>query len=111
MKRFILTIVSLVMISTQSHANTGCGKSLVSSVYWQGKMTASGQRFNPNDHTAAHRTLPFGTQLRVTNPRNNSSVVVTINDRGPFHHGRSLDLSRGAARSIGFSGVGRVCIN
>jgi rare lipoprotein A len=71
-----------------------------------GSKTASGQRFNQNAMTAAHRTLPFGTRLRVTHGER--SVVVTINDRGPFIRGRVLDLSKGAARAIGLPGVGRV---
>ena len=73
-----------------------------------GSKTASGQRFNENDMTAAHRSLPFGTKLRVTH--GGKSVVVTINDRGPFIKGRVLDLSTGAARAVGLtsSGVGHV---
>ncbi|MBJ7404485.1 MAG: septal ring lytic transglycosylase RlpA family protein [Bradyrhizobium sp.] len=73
-----------------------------------GSKTASGQRFNQNAMTAAHRSLPFGTKLRVTH--GGQSVVVTINDRGPFIRGRVLDLSTGAARAIGLTsrGVGRV---
>lgn len=75
-----------------------------------GSRTASGARYNPNGLTAAHRTLPFGTQVLVTEPRSGRSVVVTINDRGPFIRGRVLDLSVGAARAIGITGrgVGRV---
>ena len=69
-----------------------------------GSKTASGQRFNQNAMTAAHRSLPFGTKLRVTH--RGQSVVVTINDRGPFIRGRVLDLSRGAARVIGLTGAG-----
>ena len=73
-----------------------------------GSKTASGARFNQNAMTAAHKTLPFGTKLRVTH--GGQSVVVTINDRGPFIKGRVLDLSTGAARAIGLTsrGVGRV---
>jgi len=73
-----------------------------------GSKTASGQRFNQNAMTCAHRSLPFGTKLRVTH--GGSSVVVTVNDRGPFIRGRVLDLSTGAARAIGLTsaGVGRV---
>ena len=71
-----------------------------------GSRTASGQRMNPSAMTAAHRTLPFGTKVRVTH--GSRSVVVTINDRGPFIRGRVLDLSTGAARAIGLPGVGRV---
>lgn len=69
-----------------------------------GSRTASGQRFNQNAMTAAHRSLPFGTKLRVTH--RGQSVVVTVNDRGPFIRGRVLDLSKGAARAIGLTGAG-----
>ncbi len=68
---------------------------------FHGRRTANGERFNMRAMTAAHRTLPFGTQVRVTNPRNGRSVVVRINDRGPFVSGRSIDLSRAAAQKIG----------
>ncbi|MDP3690139.1 septal ring lytic transglycosylase RlpA family protein [Bradyrhizobium sp.] len=74
-----------------------------------GSKTASGQRFNQNAMTAAHRSLPFGTKLKVTH--GGRSVVVTINDRGPFIKGRVLDLSTGAASAVGLTrakGVGRV---
>ena len=67
-----------------------------------GSRTASGQRFNQNAMTCAHRSLPFGTKLRVTH--GGRSVVVTVNDRGPFVRGRVLDLSTGAARAIGLGG-------
>ena len=66
-----------------------------------GRPTASGERFNPSALTAAHRTLPFGTRLKVTNPRNGRSVVVRVNDRGPFSRARVIDLSQEAARQIG----------
>jgi len=69
-----------------------------------GSKTASGARFNQNAMTAAHRSLPFGTKLRVTH--GGRSVVVTINDRGPFIRGRVLDLSTGAARAVGLTGAG-----
>jgi peptidoglycan lytic transglycosylase len=71
-----------------------------------GSQTASGAHFNPSAMTAAHRTLPFGTKVRVTNKRNGRSVVVTINDRGPFVRGRVIDLSTGAAGVIGMRGAG-----
>ena len=75
-----------------------------------GRPTASGEAFDPTQLTAAHRTLPFGSLVRVTNPRNGRSVVVRINDRGPFHGRRVIDLSRAAAEEIGIvqSGQGRV---
>ncbi|MGD1859786.1 MAG: septal ring lytic transglycosylase RlpA family protein [Leptolyngbyaceae cyanobacterium] len=77
---------------------------------FNGRQTASGEIFNQNAMTAAHRTLPFGTQVRVTNVNNNRFVIVRINDRGPFSHGRVIDLSAGAAREIGLdrAGVGPV---
>jgi rare lipoprotein A len=78
----------------------------MASYYWQGQMTASGARFNPQALTAAHRSLPFGTKVRVTNKRNGKSVVVTINDRGPFIRGRIIDLSSAAAGVIGMKGAG-----
>jgi rare lipoprotein A len=71
-----------------------------------GSRTASGARFNENAMTCAHRSLPFGTKLRVTH--GGRSVIVTVNDRGPFVRGRVLDLSTGAARAIGLSGLGSV---
>lgn len=75
-----------------------------------GNRTASGDRFDPGALTAAHRTLPFGTQVQVTNEATGDSVIVTINDRGPFHGNRVIDLSEAAARQIGLtrSGSGRV---
>ncbi|WP_341528198.1 septal ring lytic transglycosylase RlpA family protein [Nostoc sp. UHCC 0302] len=71
-----------------------------------GSQTASGERFNPEGMTAAHRSLPLGTKVRVTNTRNGRSVVVRINDRGPYIRGRIIDLSAGAARIIGMMGSG-----
>ena len=71
-----------------------------------GRKTASGERFNPAAMTAAHRTLPFGTKLLLTYPKTGNSVVVRVNDRGPFVRGRTLDVSLGAARVLGFAGNG-----
>lgn len=77
---------------------------------FHGRRTANGERFNMRALTAAHRTLPFGSRVRVTNPRNGRSVTVRINDRGPFTRGRTIDLSRAAATRIGLvkRGHGRV---
>ncbi|MDP5291351.1 septal ring lytic transglycosylase RlpA family protein [Oceanimonas sp. CHS3-5] len=71
-----------------------------------GRKTASGERFNKNALTAAHKTLPFGTKVRVTNMRNQRSVVVTINDRGPYAKRRVIDLSERAAQEIGMIRAG-----
>jgi rare lipoprotein A len=86
------------------------GKRVISAYYWEGSKTASGAPFNPQGMTAAHRTLPFGTRLTVSNPRTGKSVVVVVNDRGPFVSGISLDLSLGAAQAIGMRGTEAVCI-
>jgi rare lipoprotein A len=82
----------------------------VASYYSAGTYVATGARFNPDGLTAAHRSLPFGTRLRVNDPKTRRSVIVTINDRGPFVHGRVLDLSVGAARALGMKrrGLSRV---
>ena len=68
---------------------------------FHGKKTANSERFNTHDLAAAHKTLPFGTQLRGTNERTGTSVVVRINDRGPYAHGRVIDLSKAAAQAVG----------
>lgn len=77
------------------------------SYYSSGTKTASGYRFSRHDPTiAAHRTLPFGTVLHITNPRNGRSIRAVVRDRGPFIHGRHLDLSRAGAAHLGFIGQG-----
>ncbi|MEV2237680.1 septal ring lytic transglycosylase RlpA family protein [Micromonospora sp. NPDC049891] len=81
-----------------------CGASF----YWQGQMTANGETFNPEGMTAAHKTLPFDTKVRVTNPANGKSVTVRINDRGPFIEGRCLDLARGAFAEIASLDLGHI---
>ena len=86
-------------------------KSTAGSASWyggqfHGRKTANGERFNMNGLTAAHRSLPFGTKVRVTNQKNGKSVVVRINDRGPFVGKRVIDLSRGAANAVGMLGTG-----
>jgi hypothetical protein len=86
------------------------GQQVVATYYVSGRRTASGQAFASGELTAAHRTLPFGSHVTVTNPQNGSSVTVVINDRGPFTHGVTLDLSAGAARAIGMHGTQWVCM-
>ncbi|MDO9296076.1 septal ring lytic transglycosylase RlpA family protein [Bradyrhizobium sp.] len=103
---------SLLNANAAIAPSSGSGRSFsgMASFYGNesGSKTASGQRFNQNAMTAAHRSLPFGTRVKVTH--GSQSVVVTINDRGPFIKGRVLDLSTGAARAVGLTsrGVGRV---
>ncbi len=80
----------------------------MASWYGETQMTASGERFDKHALTAAHRSLPMGTHVRVTNQRNGKSVVVRINDRGPYSKGRIIDLSEAAARVIGMIEAGVV---
>lgn len=93
--------------------DAGAGTALtggVASYYanqFHGRRTASGERFDMAALTAAHRTLPFGAKVRVTNPANGRSVVVRINDRGPFHGGRVIDVSHAAAERLGLIGPGK----
>ena len=97
---------ALFITSSAALAESG-----IASVYaYSGSKTASGERANPGGLTAAHRTLPFGTQVRVTNKRNGQSVVVRINDRGPFIRGRVIDLTPAGARALGFSGLAPVTL-
>ena len=97
--------------ASAGHAKGGSGG--IASWYgpgFHGRRTASGERFNTHALTAAHRSLPFGSRVKVTNTRTGRSVVVRINDRGPFTGGRVIDLSQAAARAVGIGGVGRVTL-
>jgi len=78
----------------------------VASFYSEGVRTASGEKFDAHELTAAHPTLPFGTKLRVTNVATGRSVTVRVNDRGPYVHGRVVDVSYSAAQSLGMVGKG-----
>jgi rare lipoprotein A len=77
---------------------------------FNGRKTASGELFYNSKLTAAHRHLPFGTKIKVTNPKNDLSVIVTVNDRGPFHSSRALDLSKAAFDEIGNLSSGTMAI-
>lgn len=88
------------------HAGSEVGMASYYADAHQGRRTASGERFDMHALTAAHRTLPFGTRVEVTNLENGRSVVVRINDRGPFVEGRVIDLSQAAARELRFLGRG-----
>jgi len=92
--------------STDAAAATYSGRASWYGSQFHGRKTASGERFNMNAMTAAHRSLPFGTRVRVTNKRNGRSVVVRINDRGPFSGGRILDVSKAAANRLGLIATG-----
>lgn len=82
------------------------GQWVVASMYWEDKTVSTGKVFNPIGWHAAHKTLPIGTLIRVSNPKNHRSINITINDRGPFTPGRDLDLSLGAGALLGFQGLG-----
>jgi rare lipoprotein A len=91
---------------TSAHAESG-----MASVYsYESGPTASGERVNPRRMTAAHRTLPFGTWVKVTNKKNGRSVRVRINDRGPFKRGRVIDVTPAAAKELGFNGLAVVSL-
>jgi rare lipoprotein A len=91
-----------------SEKNTGDLKLPASGVasFYSDTQTASGEKFNPDELTAAHKTLPFGTRLRVTNTATGRSVTVRVNDRGPYVHGREVDVSYSAAQALGMVGSG-----
>ena len=95
------TIIALGLSTGIASAEPSKESFIKASYYSSGQRTANGERFNPNGFTAASRTLPFGTMLHVTNPATGRSVIVRINDRGPFVRGRDLDLARGAAVALG----------
>jgi rare lipoprotein A len=100
---------SLAEAATGGNARTGGGQEGMASYYggsFHGRRTASGARFDSRGLTAAHRSLPFGTRVRVTHVGSGRSVVVQINDRGPFVGGRIIDLSHGAAGVLGMHGQG-----
>ena len=99
------------VVMTVACASVASAQSGIASIYaYNGEKTASGERVHSSALTAAHRTLPFGTRVRVTNKRNGRSVVVRINDRGPFVRGRVIDLTPAGARALGFSGLAPVTV-
>lgn len=104
-----MTLAAVTLLSPmEAAAAKGCGGA---SWYALTSKTASGERMNPAKLTAAHRSLRFGTKVKVTNPETGKSVIVRINDRGPFIKGRVLDLSKAAAGEIGMirAGHAKVC--
>lgn len=109
--RLCAIAVLLLLLALPAHATERASEMLgIASFYgsrFHGRATASGELFDKEALTAAHRTLPFGTLVRVKNLKNGRSLVVRINDRGPFLPGRIIDLSAGAARALGFLGAGK----
>lgn len=102
----MLTVHASAVSHENSYDRIQGGQWVVASMYWEDKLDASGNKFDPIGWHAAHKTLPFGTLVRVSNPKNHRSINVTITDRGPFVPGRDLDLSLGAGTLLGFQGVG-----
>lgn len=100
-KMCVTALLGTLLICTPSSANQSDQPTTVIASYYQyGSRTANGERYNPDGFTAAHRTLPFGTLVHVTNTKNGKTVVVRVNDRGPFIKSRTIDVSRGAARVL-----------
>ena len=103
---FVVACVALLFAGHTAQAETG-----IASIYaYAGSKTASGQRAHPGGLTAAHRTLPFGTMVKVINRRNGKSVTVRINDRGPFIRGRVIDVTPAAGQALGFRGLAPVTL-
>lgn len=107
LKKILASSLLLVVSLAASAETVTCS---FYSTRYDGRRTASGQRFSSNKLTAASKTLPLGTRVRLTNPRNHHSVVVRVNDRGPYIKGRDISITRAAAKRLGFihSGVAQL---
>ncbi|WEK71690.1 MAG: septal ring lytic transglycosylase RlpA family protein [Candidatus Chryseobacterium colombiense] len=114
MKRFILVIIMMIStfgIFSFTSNTTDAKKTSYASYYhdkFNGRKTASGEVFDNSKFTAANRTLPFGTNIKVTNLDNGKSVIVKVNDRGPYHSSRALDMSKAAFDEIGNTNHGTI---
>jgi len=109
------TVIALTQeTGPQSRSSSQVSRRYISTASWyrHGRITANGERYDPRNLTAAHKTLPFNTLVRLTNPETNSTVVVRINDRGPYIRGREFDLSMRSAQILGFvdKGVTRLIV-
>ncbi len=113
MKNKLYIFLSLIVFSSCRSSLTQTGKASYYSDNLSGSKTANGEKYKPSELTAAHKKLPFGTNVKVTNLQNGKTVSVRINDRGPFVSGRIIDLSKAAAKEIGMiqSGVVKVKIS
>jgi rare lipoprotein A len=111
-KKGAATAAAMLAAGLMLAASTGSASAQCGGASWYAlhSKTASGERMNPAAMTAAHRSLPFGTKVKVTNKKNGKSVVVRINDRGPFIKGRVIDVSKGAAQKLGFINAGHTSI-
>ena len=108
----VAVVENRIRLAVKDNEGGGYTQHGKASYYWQPQRVASGGWFNPNAMTAAHKSLPFGTRVRVTHKGNGRSVVVTINDRGPYIAGRIIDLSKAAAAKLGMldQGVASVVV-
>jgi rare lipoprotein A len=106
MKKLIALILFMACTAVWSHAQTQTGKASFYADRFEGQPTASGEKYKKNKLTAAHKTLPFGTKVRITNIANGNTVEVVINDRGPYVDGRIVDVSLEAAEQLGFVSQG-----
>ena len=104
---YVAAVAAVFVLPVAAEANHGCGRA---SWYALTSKTASGEWMDPSQLTAAHKTMKLGTKIEVTNPENGRSVVVRINDRGPFIRGRVLDLSKAAAKEIGMISAGHATV-
>lgn len=105
MKKLFFT-ASFIFLAGFTIAQSQVGKASFYADKFEGRMTASGEKYKHSKLTAAHKTLPFGTKVRVTNMNNNQTVEVIVNDRGPYAEGRIIDLSKSAAEKLGFAHLG-----
>lgn len=107
--KLLLTLCAIVLSSCAYADEQYYG---TASWYESGKVTAQGKRFDPNKYSVAHRTLPFGTMLRLTNVKNGNTIEAIVNDRGPFVRTKDLDVSSSAAKALGFfhSGTAKLLI-
>lgn len=106
MRKYITLIIFIAFASVEAFSQSQTGKASFYADKFEGQPTASGEKYKKNKLTAAHKTLPFGTKVRITNVANGSSVEVVINDRGPYVDGRIVDVSREAAEQLGFLNQG-----
>ena len=107
----VLIVQIIIVMLSVTNAWSSEEALIRASYYSSGSRTACGESFDPQGFTAASRTLPFGTRLHVTNPATGRSVIVRINDRGPYVRGRGLDLAKGAAEAIGMIGQGTAMLS
>lgn len=111
MRKFRILLLALFVSTVALCSEVFQGKASYYGNEFEGRTTANGEIYTHNKFTCAHRTLPFGTKLKVTNLSNNKVVYVTVNDRGPFHASRIIDVSKSAAQQLGFVNAGTATVS